>query len=135
MVGLVSALVGGGVGFWVGDGLSAGKLAACEQVAAQREHDTAIAYVEYANAAVEAARRELAAESARALSRAKRDAVSASVRMKESADYELLIEKTARHECVRNAAAYDRLLAAIRAANARIAGQAAIVPQDVRAHP
>lgn len=128
IVGAVALLLGGGVGWWVGDGLERGRCA-------QREHDVAVAYANDANARIEAARAELEAQNRRATERAQRDARAEARRVTEAADYELTIARTARPECSRDPDAFERLRNAIRAANARAAGAPAGVPADLSADP
>jgi hypothetical protein len=99
--------------------------------AAGRELRIAEAYVANQNAAVDAVRQQLAAQSARATQRAKREAVSEGRRVREAADYELQIARSARVECARDDGLHDRLLTAIRAANAAIGGEALELPEGV----
>jgi len=127
-VGAVCLLLGGGVGWWVGDGLETGRCA-------QREHDVAVQYAENANARLEAARRDLEAQNRRAAARAQREAESDARRVREAADYEVLIARTARPECSRDPDAFERLRDAIRAANLRTAGAPTGVRPDVLPDP
>ena len=62
-VGAVCLLVGGGMGWWVGDGLADGRCA-------QRELDVAVQYAENGNQRIEEARRALADQHRRAIARA-----------------------------------------------------------------
>lgn len=125
---VISLLVGLLVGGWLGYRLADGRCA-------QREHDVAVRYAEDANARLEVARRDFDAQAARTARQARRDALSEARRMKEAADYELLIARIARPECARDAESFDRLRDAIRSANARLAEPPAGVREGVRANP